>query len=104
MKFPGPTRQNPNPPFWPLCRLPPAAADKVDSTERLATLEAMSSFRKHWSKLGPAIAAPEDDHALVEADQRFQAALGQAIAAGGERKQAVEATVTLKKRRRKPSP
>jgi len=53
----------------------------------------------------PPIGAPGDERAqLVEADQRFQAALEQAIAAGGERKQAVEATVTLKKRRRKPSP
>jgi hypothetical protein len=30
------------------------------------------------------IAAP-DDHALVEADQRFQTAIAQAIAVGGER-------------------
>ena len=72
----------------------------MDSVEGMATLEAMSSFRKHRSKLGPPIAAPDDDHALVEADQRFQAALDQAIAAGGERKEAVEATVALKKRRR----
>ena len=49
----------------------------------------MSSFRKHRSKLGPPVATPDDDHALVEADQRFQAALDQAIAAGGERKDAV---------------
>jgi hypothetical protein len=35
-----------------------------------------------------------------EADQRFQAALDRAIAAGDERKQAVDATVTLKQRRR----
>ena len=69
----------------------------MDSTERLATLEAMSSFRKHWSKLGPAIAAPDDDHARVEADQRFQAALAQAIAAGGERVEAVRATVALER-------
>ena len=72
---------------------------KVDSAEGMATLDAMSSFRKNRSRLGPAIAAPDDDHALVEADERFQAALAQAIAAGGERKEAVEATVSLKKRR-----
>ena len=39
-----------------------------------------------------------DDHALVEADQRFQAALAQAIAAGGERVEAVLATVHLERR------
>jgi hypothetical protein len=32
----------------------------------------------------PPIAAPDEHAHLVEADQRFQAALGQAIAAGGE--------------------
>ena len=43
--------------------------------------------------------APPDEHAqLVEADERFQAALDQAIAAGGERVEAVEATVVLKRR------
>jgi hypothetical protein len=47
---------------------------------------------------GPAIAAPEDEHAqLVDADQRFQAALGQAIATGSERIAAVAATVQLKR-------
>ena len=46
-------------------------------------------------------AAALDKHAqLVEADQRFQVALDQAIAEGGERKEAVEATVALKKQRR----
>ena len=60
-------------------------------------LKAMSSFRKYRSKLGPAIAAPDDDHARVEADQRFQAALAQAIAAGGERVEAVRATVALER-------
>jgi hypothetical protein len=69
----------------------------------MATLEVMSSFRKYRSKLGPAIAAPDDDHALVEADQRFQAALAQAIVARGERVEAVQATVDLKRRRTKPS-
>jgi hypothetical protein len=44
----------------------------------------------------PPIAAP-DEHAQP-ADQRFRAALGQAIAAGGERIEAVEATVQLKRR------
>ena len=54
----------------------------------------------HRSKLasGPAIAAPGDEHAqLVDADQRFQAALDQAIAKGRERIAAVEATVQLKR-------
>ena len=53
----------------------------------------------HRSKLasGPGIAAPDDGHALLEADQRFQAALDQAIAKGRERIEAVEATVQLKR-------
>ena len=55
----------------------------------------MSSYH---GKLGPAIAEPSDDHALVEADERFQSALAQAIAAGGERIEAVYATVDLKRR------
>jgi hypothetical protein len=46
---------------------------------------------------GPGIAAPDDGHALLEADQRFQAALDQAIAKGRERIEAVEATVQLKR-------
>ena len=61
-------------------------------------MKAMSSFRKYRSKLGPAIAAPNDDHAVVEADQRFQAAMAEAIVAGGERVEAVYATVQLKRR------
>jgi hypothetical protein len=53
----------------------------------------------HRSKLasGPGIAAPDDGHALLEADQRFQAALDKAIAKGRERIEAVEATVQLKR-------
>jgi hypothetical protein len=51
----------------------------------------------------PPIGAPGDERAqLVEADQRFQAALAQAIAAGEECLEAVQATVYLK-RRTKPS-
>ena len=49
----------------------------------------------------PPVAAPDEHAQLVEADQRFQAALGQAIAAGDERIEAVEATVQLKQRRTK---
>jgi len=62
----------------------------------MATLEAMSShhnFRAgQQNKLvsEPPIAAPDEYALLVEADQRFQAAPGQAIAAGGERIEAVE--------------
>jgi hypothetical protein len=73
----------------------------VDSAEGMATLEAMSShhnFRPgQQNKLvsEPPIAAPDEHAQLVEADQRFRAALGQAIAAGGERIEAVEATVQL---------
>jgi hypothetical protein len=49
---------------------------------------------------GLAIAAlVYEEHAqLVEADQRFQAALEHAIATGSERIEAVEATVQLKRR------
>jgi hypothetical protein len=61
----------------------------------------MSSMSKLVSE--PPIGAPGDERAqLVEADQRFQAALAQAIAAGEERVEAVQATVYLK-RRTKPS-
>jgi len=72
----------------------------------MATLEAMSRHRnlrdgrQNKLVLEPPIVAPDEHAQLVEADQRFQAALEQAIAAGGERKEAVEATVTLKQRRR----
>jgi hypothetical protein len=89
------------------CPLPPGA-DKVDCAEGMATLEAMSShhnFRPgQQNKLvsEPPIAAPDEHAQLVEADQRFQAALGQAIAAGGERIEAVEATVQLKRRTKLP--
>jgi hypothetical protein len=48
--------------------------------------------------LEPPIAALDEHAWLVEADQRFQAALGQAIATGGERIEAIEATVQLKRR------
>jgi hypothetical protein len=83
---------------------PQAGADKVDSAEGMATLEAMSShhnFRPgQQNKLvsEPPIAAPDEHAQPVEADQRFRAALGQAIAAGGERIEAIEATVQLKRR------
>ena len=49
----------------------------------------------------PPVAAPDERARQVEADQRFLAALGQAIAAGHERIEAVEATVQLKQRRTK---
>src|SRR5215813_7458460 len=81
----------------------PPGADKVDTAEGMATLEAMSShynFRPgQRNKLvsEPPIAAPDEHAQLVEADQRFQAALDQAIAAGGERVEAVQATVHLKR-------
>jgi hypothetical protein len=80
------------------------ARTKWTAAEGMATLEAMSShhnFRPgQQNKLvsEPPIAAPDEHAQLVEADQRFQAALGQAIAAGGERIEAVEATVQLKRR------
>jgi hypothetical protein len=83
-------------------------AKRLDIFQGMATLEAMSShhnFRPgQQNKLvsEPPIATPDDHAHLVEADQRFQAALGQAIAAGGERIEAVEATVQLKRRTKLP--
>jgi hypothetical protein len=50
----------------------------------------------------PPIAARDEQAHLVEADQRFQAALGQAVAAGGERIEAVEAKGQLKRRTKLP--
>jgi hypothetical protein len=70
----------------------------------MATLDAMGShynFRPgQQNKLvsEPPIAAPDDHAHLVEADQRFRAGLGQ----GGERIEAVEATVQLKRRTKLP--
>jgi len=54
----------------------------------------------HRPEFGLDLAAAPDEHSqLIEADQRFQAALDQAIAAGGERVEAVQqATVHLKRR------
>jgi hypothetical protein len=49
----------------------------------------------------PPVAAPDEHARLVEADQRFQAALDVAIATGAERIEAVEATVQLRQRRTK---
>jgi hypothetical protein len=63
------------------------------------TLKAMRRQELHPAQRGnlasgPAIAAPDrEEHVqLVEADQRFQAALEHAIATGSERIEAVEAT------------
>jgi hypothetical protein len=71
----------------------------------MATVKAMSRHRDYrppgqQNKLvsEPPIAAPDEHVQLIKADQRFQAALAQAIAAGGERVEAVEATVALKPR------
>jgi hypothetical protein len=70
----------------------------------------MSSYRDYRSpgqqnKLvsEPPLSAPDDHEKLVQADQRFQAALGRAIAAGRERVGAVKATVAVKRRRTKAS-
>jgi hypothetical protein len=76
----------------------------VDSAEGMATLDAMGGHRHGQGNkliLEPPIAAPDEYAELVEADQLFEAALGQAIAAGDERIEAVEATVQLKQRRTK---
>jgi len=76
----------------------------VDKAEGVATLQVMSSPRdfrpEQQSKLllEPPIGVPDEQHAQqVAADQRFQAALAQAIAAGDERMEAVLATVQLKR-------
>lgn len=77
---------------------------KLDNAEGMDTLGAMSShynFRPvQQNKLvsEPPIAAPDDHARLVEADQRFQAALDRAIATESERIAAVEATVRLRSR------
>jgi hypothetical protein len=77
----------------------------VDKAEGVATLQVMSSPRdfrpEQQSKLllEPPIGVPDEQHAQqVAADQRFQAALAQAIAAGDERIEAVQATAQLKRR------
>jgi hypothetical protein len=49
----------------------------------------------------PPIGALDEHARLVEADQRFQAALDVTIATGRERIEAVKATVQLKQRRTK---
>ena len=74
----------------------------------MATLQAMSrddNFRVgQQNKLvaEPPLAATDEYDQLVEADQRFRAALSQAIASGGERIEAVEATVQFKRRMKLP--
>jgi hypothetical protein len=76
-----------------------------ENTTQRATMGSHYNFRPgQQNKLvsEPPIAAPDEHAQLVEADQRFRAALGQAIAAGGERIEAVEATVQLKRRTKLP--
>ena len=70
-----------------------------------ARVEAMSTprdFRPEQQNkllLEPPIGAADEPHAqLIAADQRFQAALAQAIAEGRERIEAVYATVAVKRR------
>jgi hypothetical protein len=72
-------------------------------TTRTKTANPQSRPPGQQNKLvsGPPIAAPDEHAQLIKADQRFQAALAQAIAAGGERVEAVEATVALKPRHTK---
>jgi len=67
----------------------------------MAIFEAMSGRQGQGSKLieEPPVAVPDEHAELVKADQRFQAALHVAIAAGHERIEAVQATVQLKQRR-----
>jgi len=77
----------------------------LDNAEGMATLKAMSSPRdfrpeqQNKLSLEPPIGVPDEHRAQqVAADQRFQAALARAIAAGDERIEAVQATVQLKRR------
>jgi hypothetical protein len=59
----------------------------------------MSDGQRNKLVSEPPIGAAGDERAqLIEADQHFQAALTQAIAAGGEHVEAVQATVDLKRR------
>ena len=80
-------------------------ARSYEFAERLSTFVEPFQREEREDKETPSPGAARlvpDEHArLVEADQRFQAALGQAIAAGDERIEAVEATVQLKRRRTK---
>ena len=76
-------------------------------TERLSTFGEPFQREAREDKETPSpgatqpIAPPDEYARLVEADLRFQAALGQAIATGGERIEAVKATVQLKQLRTK---
>ena len=78
----------------------------MDSAAGMAIVEAMSSHRnfrdgqRNKLLLDPPIGGPDEHEQQVKADQYFQAALDQAIAAGDERIEAVEATVALKRRTR----
>jgi hypothetical protein len=68
-------------------------------TEAMATPRILRPAQRSKLASGPAIASPCDEHAqLMEADERFQAALDKAIATGRERIVAVEATVQLRRR------
>jgi hypothetical protein len=60
----------------------------------------MSDGQRNKLVSEPPLGAPGDEREqFVKADQRFQAALTQAIASGGERVEAVQATVDLKRRK-----
>jgi hypothetical protein len=84
-----------------------AATITVDSAQGVTIFEAMprdDNFRVgQQNKLvaEPPLAVTDEYEQLVEADQRFQAALDMAIAAGHERIEAVQATVQLRPRRTK---
>ena len=79
--------------------MPPQRCLHGYNTEAMRRHELHPAQRSNLAS-GPAIAAPDrEEHVqLVEADQRFQAALEHAIATGSERIEAVEATVQLKRR------
>ena len=49
---------------------------------------------------GPAIASPDDEQHLIDADKRFQATLDHAIKTGSERVASVADTVRLKRHTR----
>ena len=80
----------------------------MDKAEGVATLQVMSSPRdfrpeqQNKLSLEPPIGVPDEQHAQVAADQRFQAALRRAIDAGDECIEAVYATVDVKRRTKRP--
>jgi hypothetical protein len=68
----------------------------VDSCFGMSPSQAAKS--RPCLKPPPLIAAPHQHAQLVEVDERFHAAMAEAIVAGGERVEAMYATVDVKRR------